>query len=181
MNTYIALLRGINVSDQKLIKMADLRMHLAKLKLDNIQTYIQSGNIVFQSNGKSCEKLENLIRSKIKEKYDFDVPTLVKTPADLIDVIKRNPFKEEVESDSKRIYITFLSDHPEQSKIESLKEVDYSPEKYAVDGDIVFFFSPNGYGKAKMNNNFFENKLKVNATTRNWKTVNTLLEMSSQS
>ncbi len=187
MSTYIALLRGINVSGQKLVKMADLRMHLAELSFDNIQIYIQSGNIyiqsgniVFECGGKSSGELENLIRNKIQEKYGFEVPTLVRTPSDFKDVLTRNPFVGEEEVDPKLIYITFLSDKPQQEKVENLKDVDYSPEKYVVDGDIVFLFPPNGYGKAKMNNNFFESKLKVNATTRNWKTVNILLEMSSQ-
>lgn len=179
MNTYIALLRGINVSGQKLIKMADLRSHLAELKFNNIQTYIQSGNIILRSEGKSAQEIETLIHEKIKEKYGFEVPTLVKTPQDFIDVLERNPFKEEEKTDPKRIYITFLSNSPEPSGTDDLNKVDYSPEQYVINGNIVFFFSPNGYGNAKMNNNLFEKQLKVNATTRNWKTVNVLLEMAS--
>ncbi len=180
MSINIALLRGINVSGQKLIKMADLRTHLAELKFKNIQTYIQSGNIVFESESMSSNVLETVIHDKIQEKYGFEVPTLVKTPGDFIEAIKKNPFAKEAEAEPKHVFITFLSDIPDPSKVEKLKEVDYSPERYVIDGDMIFFFSPNGYGRAKMNNNFFENKLKIDATTRNWKTVNVLLEMSSQ-
>jgi uncharacterized protein (DUF1697 family) len=177
MSTYIALLRGINVSGQKLIKMAELREYLAELNYTNIKTYIQSGNIVFDTDNNSCETLETEIHNKIKEKYGFEVPTLVKSPDEFNEAVKRNPFAEE---DPKRVYITFLSHTPELTKVESLKEVDYSPEKYVIDSKVVYFYSPDGYGKAKMNNNFFENKLKVDATTRNWKTVNVLIEMSTQ-
>ena len=180
MNSYIALLRGINVSGQKLIKMADLRKHLAELPFESIQTYIQSGNIVFQSEIDSKSELENLIHNKIKEKYGFEVPTLVKAPNDFIKALEKNPFKAEESEDPKRLYLTFLSKPPDKDKMTALRDFDYSPEKYVIDGDLVFFFSPHGYGKAKMNNNFFEQKLKVSATTRNWKTVHILLEMGSK-
>jgi len=180
MSVYIAILRGINVSGQKMIKMAELRVHLAEIKLTNIQTYIQSGNIVFESEGMSSSDLEIAIQNKIKEKYGFDVPVLVKTPDELKDAVKRNPFIKEIEDDPKKVYITFLAHTPELTKVEALKVVDYSPEKYVIVGKVVYIFPPNGYGNAKMNNNFFEKKLKVVATTRNWKTVNVLIEMSTR-
>ena len=74
--------------------------------------------------------------------------------------------------------MTFLGSEPEEDRIQSLLDYDYSPEEYVIEGANIYFYSPNGYGNAKMNNNFFEAKLKVSATTRNWKTVNKLAEMS---
>jgi uncharacterized protein (DUF1697 family) len=177
MNKYIAILRGINVSGQKKIKMADLKSHLSELNFKNIQTYIQSGNIIFEYESDDIIFLEDAIKSKINEKYGFEVPTIVITQNEIEYVLANNPFINEQGKDPERIYVTFLSDFPSITNIEKLENFNYSPEEYILDGKIIYFFSPHGYGKAKMNNNFFENKLKVEATTRNWKTVNKLFEM----
>jgi uncharacterized protein (DUF1697 family) len=178
MPSYIALLRGINVSGQKKIKMADLRVHLADLDYQNIRTYIQSGNIVFETTQSDLQKLEKQIRSKIDEQYGFDVPTLVKTAAELEHVLTHNPFLNQEDIDPKRLYFTFLSDTPAPDRVEHLKTYDYSPEQYILEGKDIYFYCPQGYGRAKMNNNFFEQKLKVQATTRNLKTTRILWEMA---
>ena len=93
---FIALLRGINVSGQKMIKMVDLRESLAELPFNNIQTYIQSGNIVFKADEKQTDKIESLIKNKIREKYGFDVPTLVRTPEELSRALRDNPFQKKL-------------------------------------------------------------------------------------
>lgn len=172
------MLRGINVSGQKKIKMADLRTLLEELGLYSVQTYIQSGNIVFQYSDSPETELEKMIEEKIQLHYGFHVPTMVRLPEDFKYVIEHNPFLQDPDKDIKRQYITFLSEKPAEADIQALKTVNYEPEEYAIDGRTIFFFSPKGYGRAKMSNNFFEKKLKVKATTRNWKTVNKLLEMA---
>lgn len=178
MKIYVALLRGINVSGKKKIKMADLREHLAELDFKNIKTYIQSGNILFQYPETDIHELEQLIKDKIKEKYDFDVPTMVKTPADFKYVIDNNPFLRVAENDPKHMHITFLGTTPSTDQIEHLATYEFPNEEYALENLHIYFHAPKGYGRAKMNNNFFEKKLKVAATTRNWKTVNKLYELS---
>jgi len=178
METYIAILRGINVSGQKKIKMADLKVHLEELNFRNLVTYIQSGNIIFNCDKTSIKNLESEIEKKISEKYGFQVPTLVKTPDEIHYVLNNNPFLSDQNKDPNRIYVTFLSEPPASIYIEKLADIDYSPEEFILDGKNIYFFSPHGYGRAKMNNNFFENKLKVHATTRNWKTVNKLVEIA---
>lgn len=177
MLTYIALLRGINVSGQKKIKMADLKLHLEELNFENITTYIQSGNIIFTTNSKNIIKLEKLISDKIKEKYGFDVDVIIKTLTEFEYTLNNNPFIKQ-KKDPTKIYLTFLHSLPTETNIDQLKLVDYSSEEYIMDGKNIFFYAANGYGTAKMNNNFFEKKLKVIATTRNWKTINKLFELS---
>lgn len=177
-NTYIALLRGINVSGQKKIKMADLKLHFETLGFTEVQTYIQSGNIIFQSKLSEAKNLAELIAKKIKDIYDFEVPTLVKTPEQFIDVVSKNPFTSSKYHGDQQIYITFLAEQPLSENLQKLEGVIYPNEEYHIEGDIIYFFTSNGYGRAKMNNNFFENKLKVAATTRNWKTVNQLITMA---
>lgn len=177
MQTYIALLRGINVSGQKKIKMAELRAHLADWGFKEVQTYIQSGNIIVQDAEKDPLKIGERIHEGIQNVYGFDVPVMVVLPEDIDQVLAHNPFLSD--HDPKRLYVTFLSGAPSSAHLDELAEVDYSPEAYALLHKHIYFFSPSGYGRAKMNNNFFEKKLKVKATTRNWRTVNKLKEMCS--
>lgn len=179
METFIALLRGINVSGQKKIKMAELRSLLEKLDFQDIQTYIQSGNIIFRSKKLPLKKFEILIKNIIQEKFGFDVPVIVISPAAIESVLNNNPFEKDGTKDPKKFYIVFLQEQPLQENIEKLKEVDYHPEEYILSNKIIYYYAANGAGNAKMNNNFFENKLKVNATSRNWRTTNKLLEMSN--
>ncbi len=176
MPTYIALLRGINVSGQKKIKMADLKSHLEEIGFENVQTYIQSGNVLFESDESSIDKLENRIIDKIKEKYGWDVPTLVKTATDFQRALDNNPYVNDKED--QKVYFVFLKEEPAPEHVDKLAQTDYSPELYTIDGKNIYLYPANGFGKAKLNNNLFEAKLKVQATTRNLKTVRTLLEMA---
>jgi uncharacterized protein (DUF1697 family) len=177
METYIAMLRGINVSGQKKIKMADFTKHLQELNFNDVQTYIQSGNAVFKYKKSTPKSLENKIAKKILEEYGFKVSVIVKIPDELTEVLENNPFTKD--KNLNRLYVTFLYDEPTADNIKKLKSFDYRPEEYFLIGKIIYGYSPHEYGKAKMNNNFFENKLKVAATTRNWKTVNKLAEMAN--
>jgi uncharacterized protein (DUF1697 family) len=180
MLTYIALLRGINVSGQKLIKMTDLKELFEAQGFQNVQTYIQSGNVIFSSKEKYSDKIKNIISNSIKQKFGFDVGVLVITPDMIEYVLKNNPYIKK-KKDIDRLYVTFLSDLPSSENIKKLNLIDYSPEEYIMDDKLVYLHVPNGYGKAKLNNNLFENKLKVEATTRNWKTINKLWELSNES
>ena len=178
MKTYIAMLRGINVSGRKKIKMADLRAHLAELDWQDVSTYIQSGNIVFRAESATKSLLAKAIANKIREKYEFDVPVLVKTQADLERVVNENPFPEADGYDSKYLHVTFLAKAPTDAAVETVKAVSHEPEQFIWRGTHLYLYAPKGYGRAKLNNNFLERKLGVQATTRNWKTVNKLLGMA---
>ena len=180
MNTYIALLRGINVGGHKKIKMAELKEHLKTLNFEQVSTYIQSGNIVFNSPNDSIHDLEEQIHEMILEQYGFDVPVIIKTAKELKHVIDHHPYIDHPSYDIDRTYITYLNKAPDPSLIKQLAATDFSPEEYVIDQANIHFYSPKGYGKAKMNNNLFENKLKVKATTRNWKTTLKLLEMAAE-
>jgi len=177
MKTYVALLRGINVSGQKKIRMADLKLHLEELHFQNIQTYIQTGNVIFRTSKTALKSLEKNIQKKIKEKYGFEIPVMVKTPEEFTTILKNIPFS--TVEDYSKLYFTLLNEKPSLDLVEKLKNIDYSPEVYFFDKKTIYVYVPNGYGRAKINNNFFEQKLKVSATTRNWKTMCKLLEMTS--
>ena len=179
MNKYISLLRGINVSGQKRIKMADLRLHLESIGLTNVQTYIQSGNVIFCSKLKDASKIKESIENKILEVYNFSVPTMILTKPRLEKTISGNPFNLD-RIDFSKLFITFLDSVPKNNSIENIGKFKGENEKFILSEDVIYLYCPNGFGRTKLTNNLFENKLNVTATTRNWKTSSKLLEMINE-
>ncbi len=181
MQTYIAILRGINVSGQKKILMADLKKLLEELGFKQVTTYIQSGNVVFKTSKKATDAaLAKSIEDKIAEKYHFQVPVLVRTEQEWNQCIQQNPFLKNASIDIEKLHVTFLDELPESSKIEALKAFEYTRDEFIINGKEIYLHCPINYGETKLSNQFFENKLKVRATTRNWKTVNKLTELAAQ-
>jgi uncharacterized protein (DUF1697 family) len=178
MTTYIALLRGINVSGKYKIKMADLRAELSGLDYQNLQTYIQSGNIVFEAPEQTAHELEEAIAARIQEAFGYEVPVLVMPAQELAEIAAQQPFLAEAEEDGGKVLFTILQKGPDQERLDQLLEQDYGSERFVVNGRTVYLHCPNGYGRAKLNNNFLERKFGVPATTRNWKTVKRLLEIA---
>ena len=179
MNTYISILRGINVSGSKMIKMDALRKMYDDMGFKNVQTYIQSGNVVFQSKKTLAAILEKKISKEIFDRTNFEVPVLVKELDELKNVLNSNPFLDKRKEDINFLHVTFLSDTPQKENIEKIKG-EYSPDEFIISDKNIFLFCPNGYGKTKLHNNFFENKLKLQATTRNWKTITELVNIAEK-
>jgi len=175
MHTYISILRGINVSGQKKIRMSDLKILYENLGFTDIITFIQSGNVIFKTNLKMTNsKLAKIIEDKIIETYSFNVPVIIRTPAELNAIVNKNPFKNN-ELDS--LYITFLSNDPNSVNLEKLENLSFLPDNFEII-DKEIYLSVDRYGNTKLSNNFFESKLKVCASTRNMKTILSLIELS---
>ena len=177
MQTYISMLRGINVSGQKQVRMADLKKLYESLSLANVQTYVQSGNVVFDSSEQDAAKLRRAIEAQIEKTFGFSVPVLMRSADDFQRVIESHPFAQE---DPVRVLVTFLYERPDQSKWDNLRLYKDKVDQFALGEQEIFLFCPGGYGKTKLSNTFFEKKLDVIATTRNWKTVNALYAMASE-
>jgi uncharacterized protein (DUF1697 family) len=177
MQTYISILRGINVGGQKKVRMAVLKSLYETLGLGNVQTYVQSGNVVFDSEEQDAEKLRKSIEAQIETTFGFSVPVLIRTADDLQRVIESHPFANE---EPIRVLVTFLYETPEQSKWDELSLYQDQMDQFALGEHEIFLFCPGGYGRTKLSNNFFEKKLGVIATTRNWKSIITLYEMASK-
>jgi len=175
MTRYISILRGINVSGQKVIKMADLKILYEKLKLNNVTTYIQSGNVVFDS---PIKLKAELIENAIAKHYGFSVPVILRTDKEWTKIITSNPFTKDPDKDISKMHVVFLADKPNLPDKEKLNKVKHPSEEYFFEGTEVFLYCPNGYGKTKLSNTFLEKTLKTTATTRNWKTVNKLKEIA---
>jgi len=175
---YVALLRGINVTGHHIIKMEDLRKYFESFQLKNVQTYIQSGNVVFDSSENNANTLTKKIESGLKKNLGYDVSVMLRTKTEMENVIENFPFKKLSEEKEKRVYIVFLSEEPVEEKKQVLLSCPSDVESYEMIGREVFILCEDkGYGKTKFNNGFIEKKLSLSATTRNWNTVNKILEM----
>ncbi len=179
METYIAILRGINVSGQKLIKMEDLKSYMEELNFSYVSTYIQSGNIIFQTEILSEIELAKLIEKKILKEYNFEVPVIVRSDKYFNHVLKNNPFINAGKAELDKLYVTFLASKPSEKIINSIETITGNIDEYKIIEDVIYIYCQNGYGNTKLNNNYFEKKLKIQATTRNWKTVVKLTDIAN--
>ena len=173
------MIRGINIGAKK-VKMKKLKELYVSLDFKDVKTYIQSGNVVFKSQYLDLSYLRELIENKIGKVFGFDVKVLIRTNNDLKKVIEENPFKKE---DFKHLYITFLSDVPSKNLIKNLNRnleinMKNKSDKFYISKKEIYLFLPEGYGRTKLNNNFFEKKLGVFATTRNLRSVNKLFDIA---
>ena len=175
MKTYIALLRGINVGGHKKLKMADLKLMMEDMGFQNVSTYIQSGNVVFSS--EDADGLEGLISKEIEGRFGWEVPVMVKTADAIAQILKDCPFEgtKKVEA-----YFMLLASQPETKLMEAVREISYPNEEFVLTTECVYIYFGNGYGNAKLNNTFFEKKLKVAATTRNYRTLTKLVELAGE-
>ena len=174
MNTYIIILRGINVSGHRKIPMAELREQLGHIGLECIQSYIQSGNLVVKSS-LSRDQLSASVADGILKHFGFEVPVLVLTSTELSSIIDKNPFSH---GDSAKLHVTFLAHTPAKDKLNTLPPSPNPQDQYVVKDQAVYVYCAGGYGRTKINNNFFEKTLEVTATTRNWRTCLKLSEMA---
>jgi len=179
MNSYISILRGINVTGHRPVKMQALRQMYESLGFTNVRSYVQSGNVLFRSDRSNTGEMAGMIAEGIRGTFGHEVSVIVLTPDRLKKIILRNPFANAPGKEPAFMHVTFLStkpDDPDHSSIDARKsgneEIHYTDE-------AVYLYCPNGYGKSKLSNNLIESRLKVSATTRNWKTTNKLLEMVS--
>ncbi len=178
MNTYVSMLRGINVGGQKKIRMGELISLYESLGLENIRTYVQSGNVIFDSSISDASRLSVLIEEKIEQLLGFSVIVLIRTMNELRQVIENNPYMMDSTIDVTKLHVTFLSGVPEAAALKRLKTIRDEIDDFKLVNREIFLFCPNGYGGTKLSNSFFEKKLNVAATTRNWKTVNTLFDLA---
>lgn len=170
---YIALLRGINVGGHKKFPKADQLKMVEQLGFKDPQLYLHTGNWVFSSEANAAD-ISKKISAKILKEYGWEVPVLVLKATELQRIFESCPFSEEVIEKS---YFTVLEQKPKAERVEALKQYSFPNEEYHVTVGCVYLYPSQGAHKAKMSNNFFENKLKVTATSRNYRTMAKLVAM----
>lgn len=177
---YVALLRGINVGRNKRIKMVDLVDTFESLGFRNVRTYLQSGNVIFESDSTDATKIAKCIERKINQTFSFSVKVIIRREQELENLIKSNPFVREGDVELDKLHVIFLSDVPELKATLNLDIDKAENEKFEIREGEVYLYCPNGYAGTKLKNALFEKELNTAATTRNWKTTNKLLELSKQ-
>lgn len=171
MPIYIALLRGINVGGHKVIKMADLKQMFESIGLKQVKTYIQSGNIVFKSE-EDIKILNERIQSEIKNVFGFDVPVMLRTHEEFLNIIKRCPYEADLLLEGESIHVAFLANELSEIEKDQLLMKKNDTEDCYIDENVVYVFFKNSIRNSKLMNQF--QKLHTPATVRNWRTVNKL-------
>jgi len=178
LNHFVAMLRGINVSGVNKVRMADLARLCEGLGLGEVKTYLASGNVVFGTDRADGNAIASELEERIQQELGLDVRVLVRDGAYLQRVIAENPFLKSDGAGTARLYATFLIEAADADKLFKLEVPAGETATFEARGDVIYLFCPDGYGRTKLSNNFFERKLGVAATTRNWNTVCALAEMA---
>lgn len=177
MTTHLALLRGINVSGHNMIKMEALKTTLEAIGFQNVQTYIQSGNVFVDSEDENAAAVGFKIKQEIFKAFGHEVPVVVIGKADLEACLKNNPFLKEQDSDIKKLYVAFVSTTLRSDSINDLKISQFKPDEASIDANRIYIKYAVGAGKTRFDQKYIEKKLNVTATIRNWNTVTQLLKM----
>lgn len=172
MNRYIALLRGVNVGGHKKIRMADLKLLFESMGFTEVLTYIQSGNVAFSFEG---ETTSEAISKAIQKSYGWDVPVLLRTAKEIKSILDACPFPKEKKENS---YFMLLFDPPSEENIKNIETYQYPNEEYVITPQCAYLYCSVGYHKSKLGG-ILDKKLKVNSTTRNYRTMVKLLEIAA--
>jgi uncharacterized protein (DUF1697 family) len=176
MTVYIALLRGINVGGHKKIKMAELKGMFEEMGLGRVQTYIQSGNVLFESD-EGAGELRSRIEREIERVFGFEVTVVVRTVHELQRVIGSCPFADIELGEGETVYVSLLADEPSEKGVERLSACSSDIDDYRIGNGAVYILCRQSIRKSMFTNNFLEKKLGVPATTRNWQTTVKLGEL----
>ncbi|WP_339317729.1 DUF1697 domain-containing protein [Paenibacillus sp. FSL R10-2734] len=177
MTTYIALLRGINVGGNKIIKMQDLKTMFQSIGFQNVRTYIQSGNVLFESDEESKSLLSGVIERQIQEVFGFDVSVIIRTLAELENTIANNPFQLSEPEDFKRWYVSFLPAEPSAEALDKLRIYEEGPDKIRFVGREMYVLYEVSVSQSPLFKVPFDKILGMSITARNWNTVNKLVAM----
>ena len=172
---YLSMLRGVNVGGRK-VNMKELREIYESAGLEDVRTYIQSGNVLFRCNVTDRKYLEGKLEGRLQEEFGFKIEVLIRTGPEIKKVIEGLPFTDK---EPERLHVTFLSEMLGKFPHDDVNAAGSGREDYRVNGLEIYLYCTDGYGRTRLNNNFFERKLKVSATTRNWRTVNLLCSLAS--
>jgi uncharacterized protein (DUF1697 family) len=173
---YVALLRGINVGGKNMLPMKDLVGLCTDAGCGEVKSYIQSGNLVFRAKSALAPRLPDLIEKAISDQFGIRVPVVVRSADELRRVAKGNPFLR-AGADAGILHVAFLSDLPKPASVAALDPNRSPPDQFTVRGREIYLQCPNGIGRTKLTNQYFDSKLGLTSTVRNWNTVLKLLEL----
>lgn len=174
------MLRGVNLAGHRKISMGDLKALYESLGLRNVQTYINSGNVIFKTAGRDFARLRKRIEDAIENSHGFRSDVILRTPAELREVIARNPFAARPGMEPSRLAISFLAGEPDAEAVEKVRAIKAEPEELRIDGRELYIYFPNGMARPNLSMALVERTLKTPGTSRNWNTARKLLEMAEK-
>jgi len=180
MSVAISLLRGINVGGHRTIRMEALRSIHESLGLVDVQTYVQSGNVVFRTKLRNLAPLARCVEDAIERSHGFRPGVVMRTAAELRDAVARNPFAGRTGIDPRRLLVMFLANAPAKEARAKLLALPSGPEEFRLHEREIYVYFPNGMARPKLSPAIIEKTLTTPGTGRNWNTVTKLLEMAAE-
>jgi uncharacterized protein (DUF1697 family) len=177
-DTYVALLRGINVGGKNKLPMRDLAALFTDAGCRRVRTYIQSGNVVFEARPSVADRLPHDIATRIDRAFALRVPVVLRAARELDEVVRGNPFLARG-AEAEALHVMFLADLPAPGAVSALDANRSPPDEFAVIGREVYLRCPFGIGRSKLTNGYFDTKLTTTSTCRNWRTVLSLVELAN--
>jgi uncharacterized protein (DUF1697 family) len=177
--THLALLRGINLGAKNKLPMKDLGEMFASAGCGKVRTFIQSGNVIFVAAPGRADRMPDLIRGQIAKHFGYQVPIVLRTTEQLANVIRNNPFLKAGVAEQE-LHVLFLGDLPAPRAVQSLDPDRSPPDEFRIAGREIYLRLPNGVGRSKLNNQYFDSRLGTISTGRNWRTVTKLFELMSE-
>lgn len=171
---YAVLLRGINVGGKNKLPMKELAALFAAGGCRNVETYIQSGNVVFEAPPSIAKQVPQAIAKAIEQGFGFSVPLIMRSGTELAQVVAGNPFLRQGVAE-KELHVYFLADPPAEAELDAQRS---APDEFILSGQQIYLRLPNGMGRSKLTNAYFDSKLKTVCTARNWATVLQLAAMT---
>jgi uncharacterized protein (DUF1697 family) len=161
--------------------MTDLAELFIKMGIRDAETYIQSGNVIFSKQGNiSLPALSANIEQAILVRFNYKIPVMIRTTQELKELFSINPFLAETDFNPAKMAVIFLHSEPSDTQVLKVANIDYPPDKFRIIGKEIFIYCPNGFGRTKLYTNFFEKKMGVTGTARNWKTITTILNIAEK-
>jgi len=177
MDLHVALLRGINVGGKNRLPMKSLSALFTDAGCTDVQTYVQSGNIIFGATPSLARRIPALIEKAISVQFGLRVPVVTRTAAELHAGAKHNPFLPR-ESDTGTLHVAFLATRPTPAQVATLDPDRSPPDEFAVRGREIYLRLPNGVARSKLTNAYFDSRLETTSTLRSWRTVLKLVELT---
>ncbi len=174
---HVALMRGINVGGKNKLPMGELVRLFENAGCENVRTYIASGNVVFEAATGIVKKLAASIAAAIEKERGLRVPVVIRSATEMASVVKLNPHRK---ADPDSLFVMFLADEPERKSIAELDPNRSPGDQYKVVGRDIYLCLTTGAADTKLTNAYFDSKLKTVSTSRNWRTVQKLIEMCQE-
>ncbi len=175
MTAHVALLRAINVGGKNKLPMRQLVAMFEAAGCTNVQTYIQSGNVVFDASASLAERIAHVIPQQLQDVHALKVPVVLRSARELTAAAENNPFERDEDT-----HVLFLAEKPSRSVVAKLDPNRSPGDEFAVVGREVYLFCPNGIGRSKLTNDYFERILSTPSTARNFRTIRKLIEMATR-